>query len=249
MKQVDLINKQDSIGKISTYITRVENNSDNETLIDCIELWHLVEKDFLNKFSADINWSNVYQLNKITKWEALLLISNLPVINYYKSVTLKQFSQECENILNEIFFKDSFEYKALNRSGLFPNPSILSVEQEWYGEVSTEEFINWTISTKLTLPINNEDDTTKSNNSHIDALNKQKRESAAYNSVVAICAYIKSKETNKAMTINSACEGDKFYNDILEDLIPMTEDGNKPSKGAIQKYLYKYQNIIEIRTS
>jgi len=245
MNKVNLINKQDFIGKISAYITRVKNGSDDETIIDCIELWHLVEKDLLNKFSADIDWNNVYQLNKITKWEALLLISNLPVINYYKSVTLKQFSSECENILNEILFKDSFEYKALNRSGLFPNPSTLSLEQEWYGETATEKFIKWTTDVKLTRPINNENDITKSDNNHIDKLNKQKKESEVYNSVVAVCAYIKSKETNTKMTINSACEDGKFYKSISEDIIPITEDGDKPSKNTIKKYLYNYKNLIE----
>jgi|APSaa5957512535_1039671.scaffolds.fasta_scaffold39735_2 phage antirepressor YoqD-like protein len=80
---------------------------------------------------------------------------------------------------------------------------------------------------------------------NIKGLNEEKRRSEIHNSVIAVCAFLELQKKNKKVTINSACKGGEFYKNIVEDLTPITKEGKKPSKGVIQKYLYKYNNFIE----
>ena len=120
--------------------------------------------------------------------------------------------------------------------------------------VYTNKFTEWLINKGFIY-----EDSGKSTSSNIETqintggninkLNEEKRKSEIRNSVIAVCAYIKLTETNTKITINSVCEDDKFYKSILDNLTPITKDGDKPEKSTIKKYLYKHKNLIESLTS
>ncbi len=142
------------------------------------------------------------------------------------------------------------EYRKLNKARELIGAYIFIVNST----VFTDRFIEWLKNKGFIY-----EDSGKSTSSNIETqintggninkLNEEKRKSEIYNSVIAVCAYIKLTETNTKTTINSACENDKFYKSILDDLTPITKDGDKPEKSTIQKYLYKHKNLIESLTS
>jgi hypothetical protein len=247
MNEVELINKKDSLIKINKTISKIEKKHDDYEILECTKLGRSIEKDLLNDFAVDIYWNNVHTLYKITKWEALLLTMNLPVINYHRSVTIKNYSRACEETLNNLLFKDTFEYKQLDRSGLFPKTFDISAKEEWAQEAFTKSFINWTLDdAKLTRLIDDDNANSRTNKakSNIESYNENYRKwSEFHNARVVITAYENIDLNNK--NPNSFIDSDKYYNQYKGQLIPKSEAGDLPARTTLRDYIYKYNKFIK----
>ena len=257
MKQVKLINKQNTFQKIQDELNSFTERDKDGNWLECINYWELVIMDLMISNNNHITWSTLHRVNYITKLEALFLLLDLPTgflrdnpdfePDYEPNHDPYSQGSICPITGMRRCFTDSFEMTALNRSDL--HFSSTDSQEPWGFVVNVDEFIEWSINAGFTKLIDGDEclKNTESKSNIEDYNNNYRKWSEFHNARVVITAYenINSNNKNPSSFINS----DKYYNQYKEQLIPKSEAGDLPAKTTLRDYIYKYNTFIKSITS